>query len=205
MTKATSERITTVLSESNGFKNLSLVFEKVLQEDEGVYHCSVVLMLTELQQNLSKTISASVIAPSRWRQVHMRMLYTSFSIFAVQVERIRITQFPSVWNVGDNAALTCYVQLTRPGPVPVITWRNSTGLVTSSDTVRVSETTPITNSIVTSVLEFVSLQVQSQVYYCHALVAVGAGGVSAWHHVKVNSKCMLDITFTQSLLPFFCC
>lgn len=130
------------------------------------------------------------------------MLYTSFSIFAVQVKRIRITQFPSVWNVGDNAALMCYVQLTRPGPVPVITWRNSTGLVTSSDTVRVSETTPITSSIVTSVMEFVSLQAQSQVYYCHALIA-GAGGVSAWHHVKVNSKCMLDTIFTQSLLLFF--
>lgn len=66
VTKATSERITTVLSESNGFKNLSLVFEKVLQEDEGVYHCSVVLMLTELQQNLSRTVSTSVTAPSRW-------------------------------------------------------------------------------------------------------------------------------------------
>ena len=58
---AYDERISVV--QNNYYKNLSLVFDKVLPEDSGVYHCSVVLMLTQLHQNITKTATITVTTP----------------------------------------------------------------------------------------------------------------------------------------------
>ena len=76
--------------------------------------------------------------------------------------------------------------MSRPGIIPTITWRDSIGPVYSNHSIRVLDTTALANNLVVSVLEFISLQVQSQLYYCYAYMA--GVGTSAWHHVQVNSK-----------------
>ena len=59
-----NERISIVQNDIDGYyKNLSLVFDKVLPEDSGDYSCSVVLMLTQLHQNVTKTASVTVTTP----------------------------------------------------------------------------------------------------------------------------------------------
>ena len=61
---AYDERISIVQNNVDGhYKNLSLVFDKVLPGDSGIYRCSVVLMLTQLQQNVTRTATVTVTTP----------------------------------------------------------------------------------------------------------------------------------------------
>ena len=60
-----NDRIFLLDTENNNSRSLSLTFTEVIPADEGTYHCSVVLALTQLQHNISTSISIALTVPGR--------------------------------------------------------------------------------------------------------------------------------------------
>lgn len=123
------------------------------------------------------------------------------SLTLAQVVRIHISQFPvdsQVWHVGMDSALLCYIEMSSPGFLPILTWRNSTGTINTNATMKISEISTVTSTLLLSVLEFISLQPHSQLYYCNADIA----GVvkTVWHYVHVENGMLMECIIVQPLL-----
>ena len=98
---------------------------------------------------------------------------------------IALPQTDSDWYSSGNAALICTV-VTNTGDVKTsLHWTNSTGSLISNTHIKSSETVSISNTIHQSMLEFQSLQVHADLYYCVA--TIGSSMKEEWYYVSVLS------------------
>ena len=98
---------------------------------------------------------------------------------------IALPQTDSDWYSSGNAALICTVE-TNTGDVKTsLHWTNSTGSLISNTHIKSSETVSISNTVHQSMLEFQSLQVHADLYYCVA--TIGSSMKEEWYYVSVLS------------------
>ena len=110
------------------------------------------------------------------------MYYYTYLFHTAQILRSEITSLPYNvldWFEGSDAALLCTVETNGATSNMNAQWSNTQGIFNGTIVVSISDT------VYLSILEFRSLHVHSDIYYCRA--SLGGSVKQDWHYVNVDS------------------